>query len=104
MQKPSSSNEWFIGVAFLALAMATHFLLGVHALVRVVGATCVLTGLYWVLRRRIPVGWEGQPPSFHVTGVLAVVLGLLLAAFGVLLVCFAPVAACVLGWSESSAC
>ena len=104
MQSRTSRSARFLGLAFLALAMATYFLLGVHALVRFAGVACALTGLYWVVTRRIPVGWEGQPPSFHVTGVLAVSLGVVMVVFGISLVYFAPVAACVLGWSESSAC
>ena len=104
MQRPASNTEWFLGLAFLAVAMATHFFLGVDALVRVVGIACVLTGLYWAFTRRIPVGWEGRPPSFHLTGPAAVISGILMVAFGLLLLFFAPVAACLVGWSESSSC
>lgn len=104
MQKPALHSEWFVGMAFLALAVGTHFFFGAHALVRLVGIACVFTGLFWIFRRRIPVGWEGQPPSFHLTGLAAVASGIAMVALGVVLVLYAPVAACVLGWSVASAC
>jgi len=32
-------------------------------------------GVYWIIKRHVPIGIEGQPPSFHARGWLAVTLG-----------------------------
>jgi hypothetical protein len=100
----ASRNKSLIGLVFFAVATAVHFIFGVHALVRVIGLACALTGIYWVFVPRIPIGWEGQEPSFHLTGWLAVTEALLLFGIGCTLLFFAPAAACMLGWSESLAC
>ena len=42
---PAARNESIAGLAFFLVGIAAHFLLGVHAFVRVLGVGCVLTGL-----------------------------------------------------------
>jgi hypothetical protein len=32
-------------------------------------------GAYWIIKRHVPIGIEGQPPSFHARGWLSVTLG-----------------------------
>jgi hypothetical protein len=66
----------------------------------VVGVACILTGIYWSVERKIPVGIENRPPSFQRTGIAALASGILMLAFGVCLVFFAPVVACLLDWSN----
>jgi len=40
------------------------------------GFGLVAVGVYWFIRRHVPIGIEGRPPSFHVKGKWAVVLGI----------------------------
>jgi hypothetical protein len=93
--------ESIVGAVLFVSAIAAHLLFGIHAFVRVVGVACILTGIYWSVERKIPVGIEGQPPAFHLKGLPAVVSGVLMMALGACLLFFAPVAACLLGWSHA---
>ena len=40
------------------------------------GVGLVAVGVYWLIRRHVPVGIEGHPPSFHAKGKWAVLLGI----------------------------
>lgn len=53
------------GPLFFVAAIAAHFLLGAHAMVRIVGIGSIAGGAYWVITRNVPVGIEGQPPSYQ---------------------------------------
>jgi hypothetical protein len=46
-------------------------------------ALLIVVGGYWILRREVPVGSEGFPPSFYIRGRWAVVLGAVVVAAGV---------------------
>ncbi len=46
------------------------------------GALAMLVGVYWILKRKVPVGIEGRPPSFHVAGKWAVLLGIVAIVIG----------------------
>lgn len=39
-------------------------------------------GICWIIKREIPIGIEGRPPSFHARGIWAVTLGVLAVVFG----------------------
>jgi len=40
------------------------------------GIGAILIGLYWVVKRSVPVGIEGRKPSYIAKGKYAVVLGI----------------------------
>lgn len=68
-------------------------------MVRVVGIGVALAGLHALVTRQVPVGIEGHPPSLHIRGALAVIVGVLMLGVAVYLLLFAPIATCTLGWS-----
>src|SRR5436190_24356446 len=39
------------------------------------GLAVMAVGVYWIVKRDVPIGIEGRPPSFHAKGRWAVVLG-----------------------------
>jgi len=41
------------------------------------GFGLAVIGVYYIVKRDVPVGIEGQPPSFHAKGWLAVALGVI---------------------------
>jgi len=96
--------ESIAGVAFFVAFIAANFLLGINAAVRVVGISCVVTGVVWALNRSVPVGIEGQPPSFFVRGVGAKVAGAIIFIIGTVLLVYAHQAACFLGWASEVQC
>ena len=50
---------------------------------RVGGILLAVTGAVWLVRRKIPVGIEGEPPALSIKGGLVVFLGTLLPLFGI---------------------
>ena len=96
--------EQIVGYIGFAAAIAAHFLFDIVASVRVVGLGCIVSGVIWVVRRSIPMGWEGQPPSFYVTAIPALVVGVAMAVLGVALVAFSSRTACSLGWQDAALC
>ncbi|MGB4065079.1 MAG: hypothetical protein WBK19_14740 [Azonexus sp.] len=52
----------------------------------VAGLILVVVGLHWVVKRNIPVGLEGRPPSFYLIGKWAVLAGLVAILAGLVLV------------------
>ena len=52
---------------------------------RVIGLICIGYGLWILITRRVPYGWEGRPPSGQITGAIAIVLGIVQMALGFLL-------------------
>ena len=96
--------EKIAGYIFFAAIIAAHFLFGIVVSVRVAGIGCIVTGTLWAIRRSIPMGWEGQPPSFYVTAVPALVVGVAMAVLGVALVVYSSRTACLLGWRDAALC
>jgi uncharacterized membrane protein YczE len=72
--------------------------------VRVVALGLVLFGLHALYTRAIPVGWEGRPPSFHLRGLVAVLVGIVVLGIGIAMLVFAPAAACALSSAVSQLC
>ena len=89
-----------VGPVLFVAAIAAHWAFGPVATVRVAGAGLALFGVHSLLVREIPVGWEGRPPSFHLRGPLAVLIGVVAMAAGLAMLVFAPAAACVIGWAR----
>jgi hypothetical protein len=87
------------GPVLFVCAIAAHLLIGVQAMVRVVGVGCMVGGVHALVTRTVPVGWEGPPPSTQMRGAGAIVFGLVLLGVGAGMVLFAGVASCVLGWA-----
>ena len=53
-----------------------------------IGVICV--GIYWIVRRNVPVGIEGYPSSFYVKGKGAVLLGIVAILVGLIVAMDVP--------------
>lgn len=49
------------------------------------GLSIAVVGVVWIVRRHVPIGIEGRPPSFHARGRWAVALGILAMALGLII-------------------
>lgn len=96
--------EWYAGASVFVAFIAAHFMFGAKAAVKVLGVACVATGLLWIFRRSVPVGVEGQAPSFYLRGWGAIFAGLAMLAVGVLLLSYSAVAVCLLDWGSAGEC
>ena len=47
-------------------------------------------GVYWIIKREIPIGVVGRPPSFHARGIWAVALGILAVVLGLVVALDVP--------------
>lgn len=95
---------WFTGAVVFITFIAAHLMFGAKTAVKVLGVTCVATGLLWMFRRSIPVGIEGRAPSFYLEGWGAIFAGLAILAVGVLMLVYSAVAVCLLGWGSAADC
>lgn len=57
---------------------------------QVAGVIIIIVGIVWCIKRTVPVGIEGRPPSFYVEGKWAIVLGALAIILGLFLVADVP--------------
>ena len=96
--------EKIVGAFFLAAFIAADFLFGITTAVRVAGITCLMTGAVWLMRKSIPVGWEGRPPSFFLHGTSVFIAAITMAALGVTLLLYAQQTVCLLGWADGTEC
>lgn len=96
--------EWYAGAIVFAIFVGAHFMFGIKAAVKVAGAACVATGILWMLRRSVPVGIEGRPPSHDLRGWGAVLAGLVITVVGLALLAYSGLAACLLGWASDGEC
>lgn len=96
--------EWFAGAVFFITFVGAHLLVSARAAVKVAGAFCVVTGLWWMFRRSVPVGIEGRAPSFYLDGWIAILAGLSMALVGGVLLAYSTLVACVLGWASVGEC
>ena len=51
---------------------------------QVFGLGIAAAGVYWIVKRHVPVGIEGRPPSFHARGWLAVTIGVACVVVGLM--------------------
>lgn len=49
---------------------------------QVLGNGVIAVGIYWIIKKDIPVGIEGSPASFHAKGKWAVLLGVVAVVIG----------------------
>ena len=49
------------------------------------GIGVIGVGIYWIVRRNVPVGIEGYPSSFYVKGKGAILLGVVAILIGLIL-------------------
>jgi hypothetical protein len=96
--------EGVVGFAFFVAFVAAHFFFGITVAVRVMGVGCIVGGTLWAKRRSVPVGIEGEPPSFYIRGTGATLIGIALTILGLALLVFANEAACIVGWAKGSQC
>ncbi len=54
------------------------------------GVGAILMGIYWIIKRSVPVGIEGKEPSFIAKGKWAVLLGIFAIFLGLFVVIDAP--------------
>ena len=78
-----------VGYVLFFAAVAADFIFGANACIRIIGISCILCGIYWCIGREIPVGIEGRPPSFHIRGWSAILIGLLMLVLGIFNLFFA---------------
>jgi len=79
--------ERIIGVIVFVAVVAAFFYDRIFGW-RALGVAEVAYGIWAIRVRRIPYGWEGQPPAGYFTGGAAVFVGLLAVALGLLFVIF----------------
>jgi hypothetical protein len=60
-------------------------ILGWHVFV---GLLVIGVGVFWIVRRKVPVGVEGSPPSYYLTGRKALAAGLVAIAIGIAFMVF----------------
>lgn len=96
--------EWYAGAVVFIAFIGAHLMFGAKVAVKVAGVACVATGILWMLRRAVPVGVEGRPPSFYLSGWAAVLAGLAITIVGVGLLAYSGLAACLLGWAPAGEC
>ena|SRR5882672_65994 len=96
--------ERIAGYVGFAAIVAADLLFGIVAAVRLAGLGCMVTGVIWVVRRSIPVGWEGKPPSYFIAGFPALMVGMAIVLLGIALVAFSSQAACMFGWKNEAGC
>ena len=88
-------------VGFVVIALIGTFF-GAVVFYRVLGIAGAIWALGQIRSREIPVGVEGQPPSFHLRGASAIVVSLVLAAVFAAMAWFAPEFSCYL--SDGKVC
>ena len=49
------------------------------------GFAIAVVGVVWIVKRHVPVGIEGRPPSFHARGRWAVALGVVAVTLGLVI-------------------
>src|SRR5262249_52901593 len=82
-------------VGFAVIALIGIFF-GAVAFYRALGVFGAIWALTQLRSREIPVGIEGHPPSFHLRGIVGVVVSLVLAVAFVATAWFAPEVECYL--------
>ena len=96
--------EQIAGYIGFAAIVAASLLFGIVAGVRVAGLGCIVSGVIWAVRRSIPVGWEGRPPSYFVTGFLALIVGMAIVLLGIALMALPSPVACLLARINEAEC
>ncbi|MGE3347493.1 MAG: hypothetical protein AB7I35_08665 [Ramlibacter sp.] len=91
-----------VGILEFVAVVAVDLVFGHAAFYRVLGIVGAAHGLFMAWSRNIPVGVEGQPPSYFLRGKAAVVVGLSLAVAAGALAWFAPQVTCT--FSEGRQC
>ncbi len=54
------------------------------------GVGAILIGIYWIIKRSVPVGIEGKEPSFIAKGKWAILLGIFSISLGLFVATDAP--------------
>ena len=97
-------NDCIFGFVFFISFIAAYFILGISAAVKVLGIACLACGMIWIVKRSIPIGIEGRPPSFFLRGLPAVFAGIAMLLMGIVLLKYPVHAACLLGWANEKVC
>lgn len=93
-EEDEGSGISILDILEFLVIIAISFIFGAMAFYRVLGILGVAHGLVMTWRRRVPVGFEGQTPSFYVEGIYAIILGIIAVAGFAALAWFAPEMAC----------
>ena len=93
-EEGEGSSISILNIVELLVVIAISFIFGAVAFYRVLGILGVVHGLVMTWRRRIPVGFEGQTPSFYIEGIYAIIVGTIAVAGFAALAWFAPEMAC----------
>jgi hypothetical protein len=75
--------EWCTSIIIFIAFVGADLLLSAKAAVRVAGVACIAAGVLWIFRRSVPIGIEGRPPSYYLSGWIAIFAGLAIAAVGI---------------------
>ena len=68
--------------------------------VQYVGGMAVVSGLYGIVRGKIPYGWRGLPPSGYITGPAVRLLGIFVFLVGMFCIFDPAESNNVLGWQQ----
>jgi hypothetical protein len=89
-----------LGLAMFAVVVGLFLFVSTKAGTRGVGV-CMLGGALIQLREgRIAYGWEGRPPSGHISGWPAKLVSVVFGALGLAVLIWPDVAMGVLGWDS----
>ncbi len=79
-------NIWtFLG---FIICIIVFIVFGEVAGFRVIGLLCIIQAVYALKTQSVPVGIEGRPASFYITGFPAIIYGILLGLVGTFFVLF----------------
>jgi hypothetical protein len=92
---------WLFNLVAFAACFIAFAAFGNVAGYRVLGLVCCVGGAVVMYIRSIPIGIEGRPPSFYISGGAALFVGFLLSLLGLIILLFAKSISGDISWSHS---
>jgi len=95
---PTSDEFSFVRVGAFLVVVALFVFVSTKAGTRGVGFSMIMGAIFQQFQGRIEYGWEGRPPSGHITGWLATLLNLIFGVLGLAIMVWPEVAMGIFGW------